>query len=63
VRNAQAGALFQLEASYGVTYFDQSGPFDIEELSAASDAALYQNKERRRRLRAPSDLHAQEERR
>jgi two-component system cell cycle response regulator len=65
VRNAQAGAVFQLESSHGVTYFDKNGPHDIEELSAAADAALYQNKERRRRLRAPAQagLQPQEERR
>jgi len=65
VRNAQAGVIYNLESSHGVTYFDKNGPHDIEELSAAADAALYQNKERRRRLRAPAQagLQPQEDRR
>ncbi|ATC65502.1 hypothetical protein CMV30_16975 [Nibricoccus aquaticus] len=65
VRNAQAGVIYNLESSHGVTYFDKAGPHDIEELSAAADAALYQNKERRRRLRAPAQagLQPQEDRR
>jgi two-component system, cell cycle response regulator len=61
VRNAQAGVVFNLESSHGVTYFDKNGPLEIEELSAAADAALYQNKERRRRLRVPAQM--QEDRR
>jgi two-component system cell cycle response regulator len=65
VRNAQQGCLFVLEASAGITYFDQSGPHKIEELSAAADAALYQDKESRRRARAKAhpDLQLQEDRR
>jgi diguanylate cyclase (GGDEF)-like protein len=65
VRNAQAGCVFALEASAGITYFDQTGPHSIEELSAAADAALYQNKERRRgrRRQAQPNLQLQEERR
>jgi diguanylate cyclase (GGDEF)-like protein len=65
VRNAQAGVIFNLESSHGITYFNKNGPLDIEELSAAADAALYQNKEARRRLRVPTQagLQPQEERR
>jgi len=65
VRNSQQGSTFQLEASAGITYFNQSGPHGIEELSAAADAALYQNKESRRqaRQRAHPELQLQEERR
>jgi len=65
VRNAQAGCPFALEASAGITYFDQSSAYSIEVLSAAADTALYQNKERRRRARtqARPDLQLQEERR
>ncbi len=53
VRNAQAGVLFTLECSHGVTYFDRDDSLEIEALSEAADAALYQNKESRRRLRLP----------
>lgn len=63
VRNAQVGVAFQLESSAGVAYFDKSGPHDIEELSAAADAALYQQKENRRRARVHAGLQTQEDRR
>ena len=63
VRNAQVGVAFQLEASAGVTYFNRDGPHDIEELSAAADAALYQHKESRRRARVHAGLQTQEEHR
>jgi GGDEF domain-containing protein len=65
VRNSQAGCPFILESSAGITYFDQNGPHGIEELSAAADAALYQNKDARRRARikAHPELELQEERR
>jgi diguanylate cyclase (GGDEF)-like protein len=64
VRNSQQGCTYSLEASAGITYFDQAGPHGIEELSAAADAALYQNKENRRKARnqAHPDLQLQEER-
>ena len=65
VRNAQDGCPYALEASAGITYFDQTGPHAIEELSALADNALYQNKESRRRARAKArpSLELQEERR
>lgn len=65
VRNAQTGCPFALEASAGITYFDQSSAYSIEVLSAAADTALYQNKERRKRARAQArpDLQLQEDRR
>ena len=54
VRNTKGTSGFNLEASAGVTYFDKHGPHLIEELTTAADAALYKNKESRRRLRVPS---------
>jgi len=54
VRNAKGSSGFNLEASAGVTYFDKNGPHSIEELTTAADAALYKNKESRRRARAES---------
>jgi two-component system, cell cycle response regulator len=63
VRNAQETSQFALESSWGVTYFDKNGPHSIEELSALADAALYQNKESRRKARAEAGLQTQEERR
>jgi diguanylate cyclase (GGDEF)-like protein len=54
VRNTKGSSGFNLEASAGVTYFDKNGPHSIEELTTAADAALYKNKENRRRLRAPA---------
>ena len=53
VRNSKGTSGFNLEASAGVTYFDKNGPGAIEELSIAADAALYKNKESRRRSRVP----------
>ena len=47
VRNRAASCEFVLEASSGLAYFDRATPVTIEELSAAADAALYRNKERR----------------
>jgi len=54
VRNGKGSSGFKLEASAGVTYFDRNGPHSIEELTTAADAALYKNKESRRRARAES---------
>lgn len=54
VRNSQSLCGYSLESSAGVTYFDQNGPHDIKELSAAADAALCQDKETRRKARADS---------
>jgi diguanylate cyclase (GGDEF)-like protein len=51
VRNAKSDSGFQLEASVGVVYFDRRGTPTIEELSAAADAALYENKQARKRAR------------
>ena len=56
VRNS-VGPQFRLEASVGVAYFDQSGPRSMEELTAIADAALYSNKESRRRAR-PADSNS-----
>lgn len=65
VRNSQPRCPFVLDASAGITYFDQNGPHAIEELSAAADAALYRDKVSRRRARsqARTDQQLQEERR
>ena len=54
VRNKSGTSSFKLESSAGVTYFDKAGPHSIEELTTAADAALYKNKEGRRRARAAS---------
>jgi len=64
VRNDNGHALFRLESSVGVAYFDQDSPNSIEKLTAAADAALYENKEERRRLRvlAHPELQTQEDR-
>jgi len=51
-RNTQGTAGFNLESSAGVAYFDRNGPHSVETLSATADAALYKNKEARRRSRA-----------
>jgi two-component system, cell cycle response regulator len=53
VRNSQGTSGFNLETSAGVAYFDKNGPASLEEISAAADAALYRNKENRKRARAP----------
>ncbi len=52
VRNATESAHFQLEASVGVAYFDRHYAGTIETLMATADAALYRDKERRRRPRS-----------
>jgi diguanylate cyclase (GGDEF)-like protein len=62
VRNSQPGAGFNLESSHGLVYFAKSGPFEIDELTAKADAALYQNKEQRRRSRAPAGAQTREDR-
>ena len=54
VRNGKGSSGFKLEASAGVTYFDKNGPHSVEELTTAADAALYKNKESRRRARTGS---------
>jgi len=51
VRNAMESPLFQLEASAGVAYFDLNYGGGLDELMATADAALYRDKERRRRPR------------
>ncbi|WP_404423141.1 diguanylate cyclase domain-containing protein [Nibricoccus sp. IMCC34717] len=63
VRNTQAGVLFSLESSAGVTYFDRHNTLNIDELGRQADAALYEHKERRRRSRHPLDPAHQEDRR
>jgi diguanylate cyclase (GGDEF)-like protein len=62
VRNARDDAQFAIEASSGTAYFDCNAPASIEELSAQADAALYRNKESRRRARAHSGLQIQDTR-
>ena len=54
VRNATESPLFQLEASAGTAYFDATYTGGIEDLMATADAALYRDKERRRRPRVAS---------
>jgi diguanylate cyclase (GGDEF)-like protein len=63
-RNAQGNSGFNLEASVGVTYFDKSGPYSLEELTTAADAELYKHKESRRfaRKQQGTVLQPQEER-
>jgi two-component system, cell cycle response regulator len=56
VRNAGESATFQLEASAGVAYFDANTPVSIDNLMATADAALYRDKERRRRPRTSAAL-------
>jgi two-component system, cell cycle response regulator len=59
VRNATESPLFQLEASAGVAYFDGTYSSGMDELMSTADAALYRDKERRRRPRhAASAEHA-----
>jgi diguanylate cyclase (GGDEF)-like protein len=62
VRNALDTSQFQLESSWGITYFDRHGPHALEELTAAADAELYRNKESRRRARvlAAAEMQPQE---
>lgn len=62
VRNARETSQFSLESSSGVAYFDRNGPHAIEELSAQADAALYRNKESRKRARAHAGLQVQDSR-
>jgi diguanylate cyclase (GGDEF)-like protein len=62
VRNAREDSTFALEASSGVTYFDRDGSYTIEDLSVQADAALYRNKESRRRARAHNGLQTQDSR-
>lgn len=62
VRNAREDAQFSLESSSGVAYFDRSGPHNIEELSATADAALYRNKESRKRARQLAGVQVQDSR-
>jgi len=57
VRNDKGTSGFRLEASAGVAYFDKDGPHSIEELTTAADAALYKNKESRRRARIDTQPH------
>jgi diguanylate cyclase (GGDEF)-like protein len=52
-RNSQGNSGFNLESSFGVTYFDKNGPYSLEELTTAADAELYKNKESRRYARKP----------
>jgi len=49
VRNRPGASEFTLECSCGIALFDRSGPLTIEELSGRADAALYRDKEGRRR--------------
>ncbi len=51
-RNARDGAKFRLESSAGCVGFGRDLPGTIDELLSAADNALYENKQRRRRLRA-----------
>lgn len=51
-RNKSEDAGFALETSCGVICFGREKKFTIEELLESADNALYQNKQRRRRLRA-----------
>lgn len=53
-RNARAGSSFHLESSVGVVYFERHSTATIEELSAAADAALYENKQTRKRAHTPA---------
>ncbi len=64
VRNSQGGSAFNLLSSAGVVYFDRTSTRTLDELSAAADAALYENKQARKRTRptapAPDAFPAQE---
>jgi diguanylate cyclase (GGDEF)-like protein len=51
VRNSRDSSGYKLETSAGVTYFGKDKPATIDELIAASDAELYENKQARRRAR------------
>jgi diguanylate cyclase (GGDEF)-like protein len=49
VRNMQDNIEYQLESSRGIAFFGRDKPVASEELLAAADAALYQNKQERKR--------------
>jgi diguanylate cyclase (GGDEF)-like protein len=51
-RNGSSDADYSLETSCGVTAFGRDKRFTIDELVDTADTALYQNKDRRKRLRA-----------
>ena len=51
VRNTQGSSGFNLLSSAGCFYFDRADTRPLEELSAAADAALYENKQARKRAR------------
>ena len=59
VRNATESSNFQLESSVGITYFDANYIGGVDSLLSSADAALYRDKERRRRPRvaALSEAH------
>ena len=62
VRNSQGNSGFNLLSSAGVVYFDRNSTRPLDELSAAADAALYENKQARKRTRAPAEPELQEAR-
>ncbi len=51
VRNRSDDATFQLLSSAGTTYFDSNYSGTVEQLVAAADQALYENKKRRKKER------------
>lgn len=51
-RNASEGATYSLETSCGITCFGRDNKLTVDELLESADNALYQNKQRRKRLRA-----------
>jgi diguanylate cyclase (GGDEF)-like protein len=51
-RNQSDDADYELETSCGVTIFGRDKRFTIDELIETADNALYQNKDRRKRVRA-----------
>lgn len=61
-RNATDTTGYRLEASSGVAWFDRSGPHEIDLLTATADAALYRQKEARRRARPDPVARLQEAR-
>ena len=60
VRNSQGNSGFNLLSSAGVVYFDRNSTLTLDELSAASDAALYENKQARKRARPAAQPELQE---
>jgi GGDEF domain-containing protein len=50
--NASEGATYSLETSCGVTCFGRDKKMTVDVLLETADHALYQNKQRRKRLRA-----------